>query len=241
MLDRNQIIENLILAIRDKIFDIEIFGNGVRDYFLKNPRLNSQPLPHVHSVKSRLKVESHLKEKLLRKWNENEYESVTTDNIFSVITDIYGIRVLHLHQSQFSKIHREIMDKVTGGDWEFVEPPIAYSWDPESAEHFKSLNLEVKIRETYYTSIHYLVKPPNKNNPICCEIQVRTLFEEIWGEIDHTLNYPQPTGSIACREQLRVLSKLASTGTRLADSIFKSYEEHRSQNSDNTHQSEEHF
>ena len=43
---------------------------------------------------------------------------------------------------------------------------------------------------------------------ICCEIQVRTLFEEIWGEIDHTINYPHSTESIACKEQLKVLTKL---------------------------------
>ena len=40
------------------------------------------------------------------------------------------------------------------------------------------------------------------------------------GEIDHTINYPHATNSIACKEQIRVLAKLVSTGTRLADSIF---------------------
>ena len=55
---------------------------------------------------------------------------------------------------------------------------------------------------------------------------MRTLFEEIWGEIDHAINYPHPIESIACSEQLKVLSKLVSTGTRLSDSIFKSYNEY---------------
>ena len=81
-----------------------------------------------------------------------------------------------------------------------------------------------KIKDSYYTSIHYVVKPKSDSN-ICCEIQVRTLFEEIWGEIDHTINYPSPTDNKACREQLRVLSKLVSTGTRLADSIFRTHME----------------
>ncbi len=67
------------------------------------------------------------------------------------------------------------------------------------------------------------------NNPsafVCCEIQVRTLFEEIWGEIDHAINYPHSTESIACKEQLKVMTKLVSTGTRLADSIFRSHQEY---------------
>lgn len=80
----------------------------------------------------------------------------------------------------------------------------------------------------YYRSVHYVVKP-NNPNPTCCEIQVRTLFEEIWGEIDHNINYPHKTDDIACKEQLRVLSKLVSTGTRLADSIFRTYEDHNIQ------------
>ena len=72
-----------------------------------------------------------------------------------------------------------------------------------------------------------MVKPNNRQNNIVCEIQVRTLFEEIWGEIDHTINYPKKTDSVACGEQLRVLAKLVSTGTRLADSIFRSHSEHK--------------
>lgn len=75
----------------------------------------------------------------------------------------------------------------------------------------------------------YIVKPNNSKSDITCEIQVRTLFEEIWGEIDHTINYPHETESIACREQIRVLAKLVSTGTRLADSIFRTYDDYMRQ------------
>ena len=53
------------------------------------------------------------------------------------------------------------------------------------------------------------------------------MFEEIWGEIAHSINYPHPTESVACKEQLKVLAKFISTGTRLADSIFKSLEEYK--------------
>ena len=52
------------------------------------------------------------------------------------------------------------------------------------------------------------------------------------GEIDHTINYPHATNSIACKEQIRVLAKLVSTGTRLADSIFRTYDEYKSNNTE---------
>jgi len=134
---------------------------------------------------------------------------------------------LHLYQDQFPQIHEAIIEKVESKDWAFVEPPKAYTWDPESVSFYKNLHLNCEVKESYYTSIHYVVRP-NNTNPFCvsCEIQVRTLFEEIWGEIDHTINYPYPTDSLACKEQLRVLAKLVSTGTRLADSIFRSYTEY---------------
>lgn len=87
---------------------------------------------------------------------------------------------------------------------------------------FEKLGLEVYQKESSYTSIHYLVKP-HAEFPFCCEIQVRTLFEEIWGEIDHSINYPVATTSIAIREQLRVLAKLVGAGSRLADAIFRTH------------------
>lgn len=82
------------------------------------------------------------------------------------------------------------------------------------------MGLEVHVKDSFYTSVHYLVRP-RPDSPHCCEIQVRTLFEEIWGEVDHTLNYPTPTDNIACREQLRVLTKVVGAGSRLVDSIFR--------------------
>ena len=136
------------------------------------------------------------------------------------MTDLAGVRVLHLYQDQFPVIHACIMNQMESQEWVFQEQPKVYSWDPEAIEFFRSIGLVPEIKASYYTSIHYVVKPKANSN-ICCEIQVRTLFEEIWGEIDHSMNYPHPTDNRACQEQLRVLSKLVSTGTRLADSIFR--------------------
>lgn len=76
------------------------------------------------------------------------------------------------------------------------------------------------------------MKPNNAKSDVTCETQVRTLFEEIWGEIDHTINYPHATNSIACKEQIRVLAKLVSTGTRLAGSIFRTYDKYKNNNTE---------
>lgn len=201
----------------------ERFRNVVVDYFKLEPSLNLYGSPIIYTIKSRLKDPEHLLEKISRK--EERGTVITQDNIFEKITDLAGVRILHLYQDQVPKIHAHVMRNIDSREWYFHEQPIVYSWDPEATEFFKRLGLRTEIRDTYYTSIHYVVKPREDSN-IHCEIQVRTLFEEIWGEIDHSINYPHPTSSRACKEQLRVLSKLVSTGTRLVDSIYRTNNEH---------------
>ena len=194
------------------------FMNAVVDNFSLEPTLNRAGAPIIHTIKNRLKDVDHLRDKIQRKSVLGE--TIDQTNLFSKVTDLAGVRVLHLYQDQFPQIHAHIMAQIASKDWCLHEDPIVYSWDPESISFFQNLQLRTEIKSSHYTSIHYLVKP-NAASEICCEIQVRTLFEEIWGEIDHTINYPHPTTNAACREQLRVLSKLVSTGTRLADSIFR--------------------
>lgn len=217
-------IENIIKYYTDKQtqFVLEQLLVQVWTFFDKNPLLQEMPFPVIHSLKSRIKDPEHLKDKLIRKLEKGTV--ITCSNLFSEITDLIGVRILHLHQEQFEYIHKEIINKVNQNDWILAEPPKAYTWDPESRQFYENLDINTEVKDSFYTSVHYLVKLNNGNN-LCCEIQVRTLFEEIWGEIDHAINYPHPIDSVACSEQLKVLSKLISTGTRLSDSIFKSYNE----------------
>jgi putative GTP pyrophosphokinase len=215
-------IEQAVQAYVKEKYLFERFMNGVVDSFRLEPRLNLYGKPTIYTIKNRLKDVAHLRDKISRKWDDDN--PINENNIFDRVTDLAGVRVLHLYQDQFSELHSHIQKQIESGDWFFRESPIAYSWDPESSEYFKEFGLDSKIKDSYYTSIHYVIKPKNDSN-ICCEIQVRTLFEEIWGEIDHTINYPHPTNSRSCKEQLKVLSKLVSTGTRLADSIFRAHNE----------------
>ncbi|WP_080431388.1 RelA/SpoT domain-containing protein [Burkholderia ubonensis] len=213
-------LDALLVAYTDRSDQFDLFRQQVLAFFTSSRQFHGSPLPLVHSVKSRLKNQDHLREKLVRKYRESP---ITIDKLFTRITDFAGVRVLHLHSYQFSQIHWAIKKHIDDGYWTLAEPPVAYSWDPEATASLMSLGIRAEIKESYYTSIHYIVKP-HAESDLTCEIQVRTLFEEAWGEIDHAINYPTPTTNVPCREQLRVLAKLASTGTRLADSIFKSLE-----------------
>ncbi len=226
-MNQDEAIESALKLYDAEKFPLEQFFGRIIYFFSNNPKLTEGPLPIIHSTKYRLKDKNHLADKIKRKWDEKG--PISDNNLFEKITDLAGVRVLHLYQSQFPVIHQEILNQIADNEWVFDEDPKAYTWDPESKIFYESLGISCELKYSYYTSIHYLVKPRDDSR-YRCEIQVRTLFEEIWSEIDHFINYPSHTESIACKEQLKVLAKLASTGTKLADSIFSSHEEFKGKN-----------
>jgi hypothetical protein len=86
------------------------------------------------------------------------------------------------------------------------------------------------FRKRYWgqsTNAGYVIDS-NSRTRYTAEIQVRTLAEELWGEVAHTIDYPTPSKSLACKEQIRVLARVTSGCTRLVDSIFRSHEEFNS-------------
>lgn len=215
---------DVVEAYQTNIESFDLFQKQVRNFFETRSLA-----PYVHSVRHRLKDLDHLIEKIERKNAEDarldladQKGTITSKNVFARVTDIAGIRVLHLHISQFQHIHHALMSKVNDGEFTLVEDPKAYTWDLDSGAYFESLGLVREVKESYYTSIHYVLRP-NSRSPATCEVQVRTLLEEVWGEVDHTMNYPTPTSDPHCKEQIRVLARLVGAGTHLADSIMRRY------------------
>jgi ppGpp synthetase/RelA/SpoT-type nucleotidyltranferase len=101
-----------------------------------------------------------------------------------------------------------------------IEGPTARTWDEEYKQFFKDVGITTKSSKNLYTSIHYVLKP-NRKTPITCELQVRTLLEEVWGQVDHELNYPQESESLACKEQLAALARATWSCNRLIDAIYR--------------------
>ncbi len=187
--------------------------------------------PLIHSVKWRVKDVEHLRHKLVRKAVERKLThgrkkpEIIASNVFDQIEDLAGVRILHLHTKQLEQIHTALLNVLGDQKW-VVEGPVASTWDDEYRKFFKSLGMETVSRDSLYTSVHYVISP-NSRTPVKCELQVRTLAEEVWGEVSHTIDYPSQTKSVACKEQLRVLARLSSGYIRLVDSIFESHKEHQ--------------
>jgi len=186
--------------------------------------------PFIHSTKGRLKDPSHLRDKLARqclkkaasKAKARSVLDINRSNLFVRINDLVGFRVLHLHTRQIEKMHPIIVSAFKEAKIRQVEKPFARTWDDESREFYSGVGLKTEVSPSMYTSVHYIVQS-NSQTKITAEIQVRTLAEELWGEVDHLINYPEKSPVSTCREQIRVLARAASSCTRLVDSIFDAH------------------
>ncbi|MGR3438753.1 hypothetical protein [Salipiger abyssi] len=183
-----------------------------------NPQLDLEGLNCVHSIKYRKKSRASIKDKCERK--EKKGVAVGGENCHSEIEDYFGVRLLHLHLDQLPKIHSFLTEQSDKGEFIFGERPKAYTWDPEFKVILEELGFQVEFKESLYTSVHYILRN-SEDSPIRCELQVRTLFEEAWGELDHWINYPVSAEKMALREQLLVLSRVVTAGSRLAVSIHR--------------------
>jgi len=160
--------------------DLETIARYVVDIILKNKI--------VHSINYRLKDPEHLMSKIVRKRLENPEILINLDNYQERITDLIGIRALHLFKEDWIRIHRYLT-----AHWELAEQPVAYVREGDSErilEFYRENQCGVEFHAFGYRSVHYtLATSPNRRR-FLIEMQVRTLFEEAWGEIDHTVRYP---------------------------------------------------
>jgi putative GTP pyrophosphokinase len=182
-----------------------------------------------HSARWRVKDPGHLRDKLVRKTLEAKESGkafpITAANLYEKINDLAGVRLLHLHTTQFPGINTALLDLLAENRYVVVEGPVARAWDDEYRAYFEGIKIPTVRSERMYTSVHYVVEA-NTRTKRTAEIQVRTLAEELWGEVDHAINYPLESEILACREQIKVLARVTSSCTRLVDAIFATHSEH---------------
>lgn len=220
------VIEAAVKAFEQRRGDFETDATNLQNRLLAHSELRKL----IHSIKWRAKSPSHLRDSLERKASRaadgGPAFNITAENVFDKMPDLAGVRLLHLHMRQMEKIHPLLMKIIADEGYVLSGKPEAKTWDLEYEQMFKKLKVKVKRNESLYTSVHYVIKQ-NTTTRRLCELQVRTLAEEVWGEISHTINYPHETDSVACKEQLKVLARVVSGCSRLVDSIVASYDDHK--------------
>jgi putative GTP pyrophosphokinase len=168
-----------------------------------------QPAPDVHSVKSRIKSPDSVVAKLIRKRIENPERVIDIDNYEKEITDLIGVRALHLFKGQWKPI-----SDFTRNQWEELEQPVAYhrAGDAEEVvQAFQSGGLRTEVRVAGYRSVHHIISSSPGKKAVPVEIQIRTVFEEAWAEIDHIVRYPRKTDDRELAGFLKLFNSFAGT------------------------------
>jgi ppGpp synthetase/RelA/SpoT-type nucleotidyltranferase len=202
----------------------ERLAESLEDDLLAHPEL----LKYIHFAKSRVKGPDHLRDKLIRKAVEakgaGRIPTITARNLFTRVTDLAGVRLLHLHTDQMRQIAPLIGEVFAEHRYRVKSGPVAHCWDSEYQNLFRDFGIKTLTKPSMYTSVHYVVQP-NRETTLTAELQVRTVMEDVWGEVSHRVDYPVPTNSRACKDELKVLARMTSGCTRLVDSIFKAHSE----------------
>lgn len=174
--------------------------------------------PKVHSVKTRIKDMRHLMEKLIRK-TPNRREKYgedfkfTVDNYKDEITDLLGIRVIHIFKEDWEEIHNFITSM-----WN-VREIVANVREGDTTKKFDEQGIAVRSRPSGYRSVHYLIESYPTNKKLITEVQVRTIFEEGYGEIDHQLRYSHEDIPELLGQNLMLLNRIAGSSDEMASLI----------------------
>ena len=124
--------------------------------------------------------------------------------------------MLHLFKEDWEKIHEEIISM-----WDLKEKPQVNiregDGDYEGFEkEVEAKGCEIIKRKHGYRSVHYLIAIKiSKNEEILVEIQVRTVFEEAWGEIDHIIRYPYYMDNQILNNYLAIFNRIVGSADEM--------------------------
>jgi ppGpp synthetase/RelA/SpoT-type nucleotidyltranferase len=178
-----------------------------------------QKIKKVHSVRWRVKDTEHLMEKIVRKKIErpDKYSNITPDNYFEAVTDLVGVRALHLFKNDCFDIDPELKST-----WKILETPIAYmrDGDPIELKHrFTEGGFDIKVHPAGYRSVHYVIASQPLSRRVTAEVQVRTIFEEGWSEIDHQVRYPNFSDNRLVQYFLAIFNRQAGSADEMGSFV----------------------
>jgi len=130
-----------------------------------------------HSITNREKAPEELREKIAR-------EGAVPDALFNGITDLAGVRVIAYFPSDVDKIVSLIenafnIDASLSKDKRLCSDPAIFG--------YASVHFVVEFRPEMLELPEYALFDKMK-----CEIQVRTILQHAWAEIEHNIVYKSP-------------------------------------------------
>ncbi|MFC1556018.1 GTP pyrophosphokinase family protein [candidate division KSB1 bacterium] len=179
------------------------------DYWLKYAQSTSSAMPSpVKAVFTRIKRPERVVDKIIRK--PEVFPAGLKPESFERMNDTIGIRILVYFLSQLPIIDKEMRDSnilELSNDY----PPEAYLGE-DIWRRFGLTKIERKHKESGYSSIHYIARlkrasHSSEKRPLF-EIQVQTLAQELWSEMEHILAYkPEKRTNFSAKRRFQILSR----------------------------------
>ena len=139
--------------------------------------LSERDLARIRSISGRVKS----KRRTWRKVNQSRYrEQISTvDDIPAVIDDLVGLRLTctNLRDIEMVQVALENLPRHSGRRW-----PLGL--DPESERDYVE-----NPKQSGYRGWHVNLEVLHTGAPVMCELQVRTLLQDSWGELTHEDTY----------------------------------------------------
>lgn len=178
-----------------------------------------QAFAGVHSVRWRVKETFALLKKILRKnldsKAKDKWQKITPENYRSVFSDLIGVRALHLLKEECIEVDKQIRDT-----WHVDDITIFKRHGDLEISEIIERGATEEIHSAGYRSIHYGIAYQPEKEPILVEIQVRTIFQEGWSEIDHRVKYPDFSNNEILKYFLNVFNGLSGTADEMGSFVI---------------------
>lgn len=191
----------------------------------------------LYSIHTRVKKSEHLIAKIVRKRIKNyrKYKNINKDNYEKYLTDLIGIRGLILFKEQWKDFHKYIIGEIENNPKWYVEDserdfdedvnhcyiaerPKAHIRNGDRRDIYEDVHIPIDIvSDRIYRAVHYIVK----FHGVYLEIQIRTLPEESWGEVDHAVRYPYFQDEPILEEYTELLNRLSGLADEMGSFFHK--------------------
>lgn len=199
-------------------------------------------LKWVNSMKSRVKNPYHVVDKLIRKvLTDYKYRNLTIDNYHLFFDDLLGSRLILLYLDDWYNLHEELLEHFPFNNlvWSKGErintslksstgciiskPEINIRNGDDETVYFSKIKGSKTIDDyfsmrkgRYYRSIHYSIA----YQEYLLEVQVRSVFDEAWSEVDHDVLYPKYINTHDYVDYSKMLNRITGLSNEMA-SYFK--------------------
>jgi putative GTP pyrophosphokinase len=178
-------------------------------YWVNYPTRSRMPAPSpIQRVHIRIKRPESVVDKIVCR--PSDFPEGLASPSFRKMNDAIGARVVLYFLSGLPLINREL-GKHASLEISPQINPVAYL-SGDLADRFGLSGLDRRTKNSGYASVHYIVRL--RESSVCqdnrpwWELQVRTLLEDVWAEIEHILGYkPNKRTSFAVRKQFQIISR----------------------------------